>query len=153
MTLTANPHTPVPERDEPAALPSRRERRRAQVSKAVLWRPRGEAFGHALAAARPQRVGKVSTVVGLSVEVTGLDCAVGDLVSLGAPGAEVDAEVVAATRDGVRCMPFGRLAGLTAGDRLVGIISHVAELKERIDKQIVVTKSRDGYSSARIVLE
>lgn len=32
------------------------------------------------------------------------------------------------------------LAGLTEGNRLVGIISHVAELKEKIDKQIVVTK-------------
>jgi DNA repair exonuclease SbcCD ATPase subunit len=35
----------------------------------------------------------------------------------------------------------------------VGIISHVGELKERIGRQIVVTKSRDGYSSARIHLE
>ena len=50
-------------------------------------------------------------------------------------------------------MAMNTLAGLSDGHRLVGIISHVAELKERIDKQIVVTKSRDGYSSARIVLE
>ena len=44
------------------------------------------------------------------------------------------------------------LAGLTEGSRLVGIISHVAELKERIDKQIIVTKEKSGGSSARIVL-
>lgn len=50
-------------------------------------------------------------------------------------------------------MAMNTLAGLSDGHRLVGIISHVAELKERIDKQIVVTKSRDGYSSAKIVLE
>ena len=50
-------------------------------------------------------------------------------------------------------MAMNTLAGLSDGRRLVGIISHVAELKERIEKQIVVTKSRDGYSSARIVLE
>ena len=50
-------------------------------------------------------------------------------------------------------MAMNTLASLSDGRRLVGIISHVAELKERIDKQIVVTKSRDGYSSARIVLE
>ncbi|MDO4336623.1 MAG: AAA family ATPase [Eubacteriales bacterium] len=41
------------------------------------------------------------------------------------------------------------LNGLTEGDRMVGIISHVAELKERIEKKIVVTKerSRDGVGS------
>ena len=50
-------------------------------------------------------------------------------------------------------MAMNTLAGLSDGRRLVGIISHVAELKERIEKQIIVTKSRDGYSSARIVLE
>lgn len=43
------------------------------------------------------------------------------------------------------------LAGLTEGDRLVGIISHVAELRERIDKQIQVTKDRTGGSRAVIV--
>lgn len=36
------------------------------------------------------------------------------------------------------------LSGLAEGSRLVGIISHVAELKERIDKKIVVTKERGG---------
>ncbi len=43
------------------------------------------------------------------------------------------------------------LIGLTEGERLVGIISHVAELKEKIDRQIVVTKERTGGSSAEIV--
>lgn len=42
------------------------------------------------------------------------------------------------------------LAGLTEGNRLVGIISHVPELKERIDRQIVVTKDRAGGSRAEI---
>lgn len=42
------------------------------------------------------------------------------------------------------------LAGLTEGNRMVGIISHVAELKERIERKIVVTKnrSRDGIGSS-----
>lgn len=42
------------------------------------------------------------------------------------------------------------LAGLTEGNRMVGIISHVAELKDRIEKKIVVTKnrSRDGIGSS-----
>lgn len=38
------------------------------------------------------------------------------------------------------------LQNLTEGNRLVGIISHVNELKERIDKQIVVTKEKSGGS-------
>ncbi len=46
---------------------------------------------------------------------------------------------------------YATLAGLTEGNRLVGIISHVSELKERIDKQIVVTKEKCGGSIARIV--
>ena len=45
---------------------------------------------------------------------------------------------------------YHTLAGLTEGSRLVGIISHVAELKERIDKQIVVTKDRSGGSRAEL---
>jgi len=45
---------------------------------------------------------------------------------------------------------YHTLAGLTEGNRLVGIISHVAELKEKIDKQIVVTKDKMGGSAARI---
>jgi len=47
---------------------------------------------------------------------------------------------------------YGTLMGLTDGHRLVGIISHVAELKERVDRQIVVTKDRAGGSTARIVV-
>ena len=42
------------------------------------------------------------------------------------------------------------LAGLTEGNRLVGIISHVTELKEKIDRQIVVTKDKTGGSRAEI---
>ncbi len=44
------------------------------------------------------------------------------------------------------------LAELTEGNRLVGIISHVGELKEKIDKQIVVKKDRAGGSRAEIVV-
>lgn len=43
------------------------------------------------------------------------------------------------------------LTGLAQGDRLVGMISHVAALKERIDRQIIVTKRADGGSRAEIV--
>lgn len=42
------------------------------------------------------------------------------------------------------------LGDLAEGRRLVGIISHVAELKERIERQIVVVKEKSGGSRARI---
>ena len=44
------------------------------------------------------------------------------------------------------------LLRLSESNRLVGIISHVGELKERIGRQIVVTKTPDG-SHARIVAD
>ena len=43
------------------------------------------------------------------------------------------------------------LESLADGHRLVGIISHVGELKQRIDRQIVVTKTRTHGSKAEIV--
>lgn len=45
------------------------------------------------------------------------------------------------------------LGNLTEGNRLVGIISHVGELKERIEKQIVVTKEKSGGSTVRLVTD
>ena len=45
---------------------------------------------------------------------------------------------------------IGELVKLTDGNRLVGIISHVGELKERIDKKIVVKKAKTGGSSISV---
>ncbi|MEG0392286.1 MAG: SbcC/MukB-like Walker B domain-containing protein, partial [Anaerovoracaceae bacterium] len=42
------------------------------------------------------------------------------------------------------------LAGLAEGNRLIGIISHVRELKEKIDKQIIVTKEKSGGSHGEL---
>lgn len=44
------------------------------------------------------------------------------------------------------------LASLTKGNRLVGIISHVPALNERIERQIVVTKDAAGGSTAEILM-
>ncbi len=44
------------------------------------------------------------------------------------------------------------LTSLAEGNRLVGIISHVGELKQKIDKQIIVTKDKSGGSKAEIVV-
>lgn len=62
-------------------------------------------------AVRPERIGVVSQVRGLSVQVRGLEGAVGDVVTLDG----VDAEVVAIGEGGLRCMPLGAVAGLTVG--------------------------------------
>ena len=44
------------------------------------------------------------------------------------------------------------LIELTKGERLVGIISHVNELKSRVDKQITVRKSKEGGSNAKVMV-
>ncbi|WP_084696996.1 FliI/YscN family ATPase [Glaciibacter superstes] len=68
----------------------------------------------ARAAARPERVGVVTSIVGLGVEVSGVRAAIGDLISIG-DDPRIDAEVVATTREGLRCMPLGRLTGVNVG--------------------------------------
>lgn len=42
-------------------------------------------------------------------------------------------------------MAMEALLGISAENRIVGIISHVAELKKKIDKQIVITKDKSGH--------
>ena len=44
------------------------------------------------------------------------------------------------------------LSGISSQNRLVGIISHVAELKDQVEKQILVKKDRTGGSRAEIIL-
>ncbi len=44
------------------------------------------------------------------------------------------------------------ISNLAEGNRLVGIISHVSELKNRIDRQIVVRKNKNGISYAEIIV-
>lgn len=47
---------------------------------------------------------------------------------------------------------FRALSELTEGNRIVGIISHVPALKEKIDRQIVVTKAKTGGSCVDVVV-
>jgi len=84
------------------------------LATAPTWRPQAQKISSALAAARPQRVGVVSSIVGLGLEVRGLNSAIGDLVTVG-DGGEIDAEVVATTQGGIRCMPLGRMTGIRIG--------------------------------------
>jgi len=67
------------------------------------------------AAARPQTVGRLRAVVGLTLEAVGVRAAVGDLVQVGDPDVGVLAEVAATSDGAARCMPLGPTAGLRAG--------------------------------------
>jgi flagellum-specific ATP synthase len=73
------------------------------------------AWERALGRAVPERVGRVRSVVGLSIQVSGLACAVGDLVHIEAGSETIGAEVVALDQGVARCMPLGHLAGLRVG--------------------------------------
>lgn len=66
----------------------------------------------AVRAAAPERIGRVSRIVGLGLDVVGLRGAVGDLVNI---GDGIDAEVVATDGGVLQCMPLGRLAGISSG--------------------------------------
>src|SRR3954447_15950135 len=76
------------------------------LSTAVLERARD--------AARPARLGRVSELLGLQLRVTGLQAAVGDLLSVES-AVPVLAEVVASGPTGLVCLPLGSTAGLTIG--------------------------------------
>ena len=54
------------------------------------------------------------------------------------------------TPSGDQPQAIAALAGLAEGERLVGIISHVGELKDQIDRQIVVKKEKTGGSHVTI---
>ena len=69
----------------------------------------------ALEAARPRRFGQIERVVGIHLEVSGLDAAIGDAVVIFAPTGKVGGEVVALHGDRIVCMPFGDLRGLRTG--------------------------------------
>ncbi len=49
-------------------------------------------------------------------------------------------------------LALNAIQGLAEGNRLIGIISHVAELRNRIDKQIIVRKSHTGGSRTEILM-
>ncbi len=66
-------------------------------------------------AAGPRRVGRVSRLLGIQVDVVGLDVAIGDAVSVEGPLGSVGCEVVAVHDRSATCMPFGSLRGVRIG--------------------------------------
>ena len=69
---------------------------------------------HALRAARPVPMGGVSAVAGLGLQVSGLQVPVGTVLEIGT--GQLRAEVVAAHKDLLHCMPLGELRDITVGD-------------------------------------
>ena len=68
-------------------------------------------------AARPVMTGRVSKVVGLNLEVEGVEAAIGEAVAIDTAASHepLMAEVVAIRDTGLVCMPFGDLKGVRAG--------------------------------------
>jgi flagellum-specific ATP synthase len=68
----------------------------------------------ALLAAEPVRMGVVSSIVGLGLEVSGLNASLGTVLEIG--DEKIAAEVVAARRDTLHCMPLGPMDDIRVGD-------------------------------------
>lgn len=68
------------------------------------------------AAVAPRRTGRVTRLVGLRVEVEGIEAAVGEAVRIMWSGGTLDAEVVAVQNTSLACMPLGDLRGVRFGD-------------------------------------
>ena len=64
------------------------------------------------------RTGKIESVVGMSIEASGGNVAVGDICRIysGASGGQIPAEVVGLKNDHVLLMPYGNMDGISAGN-------------------------------------
>jgi flagellum-specific ATP synthase len=71
---------------------------------------------HLLEVAKPGVQGRVARVVGLNLEIDGLQLPIGASVRVNGEAGDVVAEVVAVHKDGLVCMPLGELRGVRAGD-------------------------------------
>lgn len=77
-----------------------------------------------VAVAGPRRYGRVSGVLGLELEVEGIDAAVGDTVAVKRPGGgggDLEAEVVALRGPRLVCSPLGSLQGIRFGTLVEGV--------------------------------
>lgn len=76
-------------------------------------------LSQAVLAARPLRTGRVVRVLGLHLEVAGIESAIGDALTIEAPEGPIHAEVIALQHDSLTCMPYGSLHGLRVGAPVV----------------------------------
>lgn len=99
----------------------------------------------------------VATLSGGESFMASLSLALGlsDEIQSSAGGIKLDAMFVdegfGSLDDGALALAIRALVDLTEGNRTVGIISHVNELKEKIDRKILVKK--DGVTGSRIEIE
>ena len=79
-----------------------------------------------------------------------------DEIQASAGGVQIDSMFVdegfGSLDEGTLQKAMNALSSLAQDNRMVGIISHVGELKERIDKQILVTKGKSGGSQVQIIV-
>lgn len=99
----------------------------------------------------------VKTLSGGESFMASLSLALGlsDEVQASAGGIQIDTMFVDegfGSLDTEKTLPqaYNALTSVTEGNKLVGIISHVSELKEKIEKQIVVKKDHTGRSEAEL---
>ncbi len=73
-------------------------------------------------ATRPTRTGRVTRLVGLRLEVEGIEAAISDAVLIQRPdGSQLPAEVVSVQGRSLACMPLGDLRGVRFGDPVVAL--------------------------------
>lgn len=74
-------------------------------------------LARALEVAHPARTGQVTRVLGLHLEVAGVDAAVGDEVVVDLDARSLTTQVVAVQSGSLVCMPYGDTTGVRAGSR------------------------------------
>lgn len=82
--------------------------------------PLAELTAQLCSAAAPRVYGRVVSAVGLSIDIAGLELAVGEAVEILGDDGPVMAEVVALHADHASCMPISDLRGIRAGNPVRG---------------------------------
>lgn len=75
----------------------------------------------ALAAARPERYGRVTQMIAMSIEVTGLSAAIGDGLVVWLEPEPVYAEVVSLREETIICLALGETTGLRVGTKVTSL--------------------------------
>jgi flagellum-specific ATP synthase len=92
-----------------------------------------ERVAQAARVAAPSVIGRVGSIVGLSITVAGVRGAVGDLVHIGEGDKRIPAEVVSIDGDRLACLPLGPLVGVGAGSQ---VVSNGAPLRIAVGQQL-----------------
>ena len=92
------------------------------------------------------KVRDVKTLSGGESFMAALSLALGmaDQIQQSSAAINLDMMFIGSLDENAREQAIRILQGLSGGSRLVGIISHVTELKEQIEQKLVVTKGKSG---------